>query len=183
MKDMANSGNYSEDFAKDLYSMSDAEIQREYERLSKQKDKQITGHEGYIRIAGEVEARNASRRMNMTAEEKRASLLEETEDVAREDQIFLRKNLGADARQYSAGIEESRETGKPKPKFEDFGGDVVAFTKAINEWNLENNNGNFAAETEDDEMPHFQSVARNKDEDDKREAELKKFRRANGWRA
>jgi hypothetical protein len=29
----------------------------------------------------------------MTAEEKRASLLEETEDVAREDQIFLRENL------------------------------------------------------------------------------------------
>jgi hypothetical protein len=57
--------------------------------------------EWYKSIAGEAEARNASRRMNMTAEEKRASLLEETEDVAREDQIFLRENLGDDARQYS----------------------------------------------------------------------------------
>jgi len=49
--------------------------------------------EYYKRIAGEAEARNAGNRMNMTAEERRASLAQETEDVAREDQIFLYDNL------------------------------------------------------------------------------------------
>lgn len=43
----------------------------------------------YARLAGEVEARNAARRRTMTAEERRNSLAEDTEDVAREDQIFL----------------------------------------------------------------------------------------------
>lgn len=41
------------------------------------------------RLAGEVEARNASARMGMTPEERRATLLAETEDVAREDQIVM----------------------------------------------------------------------------------------------
>lgn len=45
----------------------------------------------YRKIAGEVEARNVSARINMTPEERRATLLSETEDVAREDQIFLRE--------------------------------------------------------------------------------------------
>ena len=43
----------------------------------------------YNRVAGEVEARNVQERMGMSAEERRASLAAETEDVAREDQIFL----------------------------------------------------------------------------------------------
>ena len=43
----------------------------------------------YDRLAGEVEARNVEKRMGMTPEERRASLASETEDVAREDQIFL----------------------------------------------------------------------------------------------
>lgn len=47
------------------------------------------GSEGYNRLAGEVEARNAERRMKMSAEERMESLAEDTEDVAREDQIFL----------------------------------------------------------------------------------------------
>jgi hypothetical protein len=42
----------------------------------------------YHRTAGEVEARNASRRMDMTPEERRASLAAETEDVSRKDQLF-----------------------------------------------------------------------------------------------
>lgn len=45
----------------------------------------------YRSEAGEVEARNASRRMNMSIERRRKSLASETEDVAREDQIFLRE--------------------------------------------------------------------------------------------
>ena len=46
----------------------------------------------YERLAGEVEARNAARRKDMTAEERRNSLAADTEDVAREDQIFLYGN-------------------------------------------------------------------------------------------
>lgn len=48
----------------------------------------------YSRLAGEVEARNVQKRMDMSAEERRASLAAETEDVAREDQIFLTGNNG-----------------------------------------------------------------------------------------
>ena len=43
----------------------------------------------YDQLAGEVEARNVQKRLHMTAEERRQSLAEETEDVAREDQIFI----------------------------------------------------------------------------------------------
>ena len=43
----------------------------------------------YKSLAGEVEARNVSARLNMTPEERRKTLAESTEDVARKDQIFL----------------------------------------------------------------------------------------------
>ena len=61
---------------------------------SLQSDENVTAKEAYDyyhKIAGEVEARNVSARINMTPEERRATLLSETEDVAREDQIFLRE--------------------------------------------------------------------------------------------
>ncbi|MGM9801641.1 MAG: hypothetical protein ACI309_04955, partial [Candidatus Limisoma sp.] len=48
----------------------------------------------YRNIAGEVESRNTEARMKMTAEERRNSLASDTEDVAREDQIFLFDSLG-----------------------------------------------------------------------------------------
>ena len=51
-----------------------------------------TKHGYYRRLSGEVEARNVQSRMYMTAEERREKLLSETEDVAREDQIFLIQN-------------------------------------------------------------------------------------------
>jgi len=50
--------------------------------------------EVYKRLAGEVEARNVEYRLNMTPEQRRQKLLEETEEVAREDQIFLRDGMG-----------------------------------------------------------------------------------------
>ena len=50
-----------------------------------------TKGEDYNRLAGEVEARNVEKRANMTTQERLASLAEETEDVAREDQIILRE--------------------------------------------------------------------------------------------
>lgn len=46
-------------------------------------------YNSYKSLAGEVEARNVQERMNMTPEERRKSLAESTEDVARKDQIFL----------------------------------------------------------------------------------------------
>ena len=63
---------------------------------SLQKDGEVTGEEAYDyyrKIAGEVEARNVSARLNMSAEERMNTLLSETEDVAREDQIFLRDGV------------------------------------------------------------------------------------------
>lgn len=50
---------------------------------------------GYRAISGEVEARNVQSRLNMTPEERRNTLASETEDVAREDQIFLYDSMGA----------------------------------------------------------------------------------------
>ena len=47
----------------------------------------------YQKLMGEVEARNVSARLNMSAEERMNTLLSETEDVAREDQIFLRDGV------------------------------------------------------------------------------------------
>lgn len=51
----------------------------------------------YTRLGGEVESRNVEHRMNMTPEERRASLAAETEDVSREDQIFLMSGDGENA--------------------------------------------------------------------------------------
>ena len=51
-------------------------------------------HEAYNRISGETEARNVQKRMGMTAEERRASLAADTEDVARDSQILLFADTG-----------------------------------------------------------------------------------------
>lgn len=48
----------------------------------------------YKKSAGEVEGRNAENRFGYTEEQRRQTLLEETEDVARKDQLFLRNSLG-----------------------------------------------------------------------------------------
>ena len=76
------------------------------EAIAKAKD---AAHAKYKRIAGEVESRNVEHRLNMTPEERRATLLSKTEDVAREDQIFLRegaemaiaKNVGLPKEEYA----------------------------------------------------------------------------------
>ena len=86
--------------AKEFYAMSpDEQQRRKYEINNRYNDltKQIErlekssriGYDGYQRLAGEVEARNVSSRLNMTPEERRKSLAESTEDVARKDQIYL----------------------------------------------------------------------------------------------
>lgn len=43
----------------------------------------------YKVLGGEVESRNVQKRMDMTPEQRRSTLLSATEDVAREDQIFI----------------------------------------------------------------------------------------------
>ena len=50
---------------------------------------EVSPYSAYIRTAGEVESRNAQHRKDMTAEEKRNSLLYETEDVAEDSKIYL----------------------------------------------------------------------------------------------
>lgn len=62
------------------------EIQKERKALQ-------LGEEGYHRLAGEVEAYNVGKRKDMTYEERLASLATETEDVAREDQLFIYDSL------------------------------------------------------------------------------------------
>lgn len=64
----------------------------------------------YTKLSGEAEARNVQARMGMNDEERRASLVAETEDVAREDQIFLQDGLN--------GVSESREPSIWLPKDE-----------------------------------------------------------------
>lgn len=63
----------------------------------------------YKALGGEVESRNVQKRLHMTPEERRQSLAEETEDVAREDQIFIMD-----------GIESANSLGD---KFEAFKGE------------------------------------------------------------
>ena len=73
------------------------------------------GLEGYRKLAGEVESRNAEARMNMSYNERRNSLLSETEDVAREDQIFLRDNVMMKGDEYMASqaLVPGHKKGKP----------------------------------------------------------------------
>lgn len=60
-------------------------------------NKGIPPYTAYHRTAGEVEARNAQKRKQMSAEEKRQSLLSETEDVAEESKIYLFEGGGRSA--------------------------------------------------------------------------------------
>lgn len=76
------------------------QAQRELDALNKlhkeiQKERKALqlGEEGYHRLAGEVEAYNVGKRKGMTYEERLASLATETEDVAREDQLFIYDSL------------------------------------------------------------------------------------------
>jgi hypothetical protein len=59
------------------------------------------GQDRYMRSMGETEARNAESRMDMTLEERRASLASETEDVTRKNQMYYKDDYDYDAwRQY-----------------------------------------------------------------------------------
>lgn len=74
---------------------------------TKKGDIKPIGFSGYKRLAGEVEARNVQRRMDMTPEERRNILASETEDVAREDQLFLNDALGGVSASMDTSVEEA----------------------------------------------------------------------------
>lgn len=63
-------------------------------RLNESTRSDFSPYVEYTKLGGEVESRNVEHRMNMTPEERRASLAAETEDVSREDQIFLMSGDG-----------------------------------------------------------------------------------------
>ena len=65
----------------------------------------LPAQEAYWRTAGEVEARNATRRADMSMEERRQSLLADTADVAEEDKIYLEQLAGG----ADMGVDEQTE--------------------------------------------------------------------------
>lgn len=68
----------------------------EAEKLGKyetEKGEFITPEEAYRRLAGEVEARNVSNRMNLTAQERLNTLLTDTQDVASDEQIVIKNTV------------------------------------------------------------------------------------------
>jgi len=88
---------FRDSLSKEDLAIYDKYLEAEKEEMSKRRnaeEKRRRAYEKYNALSGEVEARNTENRMDMSAEERRAKLLEETEDVAREDQIILRDALG-----------------------------------------------------------------------------------------
>lgn len=92
---------------------SDAELEKmaEYQKLDNDvkiaKLESENGNINYSRLSGEVEARNVQSRLNMTPEQRRETLLSETEDVAREDQIVIMRGINE---ALSLGIEQATDT-------------------------------------------------------------------------
>ena len=85
--------------AKEKYFKANDRLDKERKRtkvLKEQIDKKIANYayDYYTRVSGEVESRNVQSRLNMTPEQRSRSLASETEDVAREDQIFIYDNFG-----------------------------------------------------------------------------------------
>ncbi len=66
--------------------------EREYDRLSDIREGSM--EEIYHAVMGEVEARNASERLLWSEKERRAKLLEDSEDVARDAQVVLMEQSG-----------------------------------------------------------------------------------------
>jgi hypothetical protein len=69
-------------------------LQNKIESLkSVEKANWLSPYEAYRRLSGEVQSRNVQSRLNFTDKQRRETLLSETEDVAREDQIFINDSL------------------------------------------------------------------------------------------
>nr|WP_320022105.1 LPD23 domain-containing protein [uncultured Draconibacterium sp.] len=63
------------------------------EGFEKGTNSKVSGDDAYWKSAGEVEARNVQTRLNMSTEERLNSLLSETEDISRQDQVFFNNIL------------------------------------------------------------------------------------------
>ena len=127
-------GLYSDELYKEMIEGKSAdELKRLYNQLLiKSKKKQVlSSWDVYKRTAGEVEARNASRRRRFTLEERRASAAENTEDVSRADQIL---NMPAsslldwtDDEDFSIAMQSQKQPGKTYIKADE---DDIAFSLA-----------------------------------------------------
>lgn len=98
-------------------------------------------HEAYNRISGETEARNVQKRMGMTAEERRASLAADTEDVARDSQILLFDDTGKNMSLESPKekrIEKLRESKPVEITGDEYKGKYELNRESAKEW-LKNN--------------------------------------------
>ena len=98
-------------------------------------------HEAYNRISGEAEARNVQKRMGMTAEERRASLAADTEDVARDSQILLFSDTGKNMSLESPKeerIEKLRESKPVEITGDEYKGKYELNRESAKEW-LKNN--------------------------------------------
>ena len=94
-----------------LFREVDSNAEEEQEIIDRAKKdstymKAPNGNSSNLSLGGEVEARNVERRINMTSEERRNSLASETEDVSREDQIFLNGALGVSQSMEGNSIDE-----------------------------------------------------------------------------
>ena len=83
--------------------------QNKTDLMDKLSDDQIYQH-----LAGEVQARNVQNRLNMTPEERRNSLAESTEDVARKDQILITQGMEAMDSVNQSRTENDSESGNEK---------------------------------------------------------------------
>lgn len=134
LADWHKDGLYSDELYKEMIEGKSAdELKKLYNQLLiKSKKKQVlSSWDVYKRTAGEVEARNASRRRKFTLEERRASAAENTEDVSRADQIL---NMPAsslldwtDDEDFSVAMQAQKQPGKTYIKADE---DDIAFSLA-----------------------------------------------------
>ena len=87
------------------YKKKKADFEKRIAEIDAELENFVEPFERYKRLMGEVEARNVMERMKLDEQERRQKLLAETEDISREDQVFLNRN-GED--QYSANKYQER---------------------------------------------------------------------------
>jgi hypothetical protein len=103
------------EFAKTLPEEERESTERAIERLDKMMEEfgpylgreEESAVDVYKRFSGEVEARNAANRIGLSPENRQRVLAEATEDVAREDQIFIMNAVGNDNELLSLPAEEN----------------------------------------------------------------------------